>query len=134
MKKKRVLIIEQSIIVGRKKYPYTLMPLKGDITHLKCEAAGIDQKFANEDLLATIVGLPNSILEQQKWEKEQVLRFRCNAEERRAIEKRAIQKRFPTISAYLRALALAGELQSPIQDLSSKSKQDLKKVLAKTND
>ncbi|GEM_PF-799099 len=125
------LIIEQSIRVGRKQYPYTLRPVGDDLTYVKCEAAGIDQEFANEDLLELIMDLPNTILENQKFEKEQVLRFRCSAEERKEIARRAMQRRFPTVSAFLRSLALAGEL-SPSGEFSPKAKKELKKILAKT--
>ncbi|MFH0820713.1 MAG: hypothetical protein V1908_02975 [Candidatus Peregrinibacteria bacterium] len=133
MSKKNEWAIEQYITVGKQKYRYTLKPLSNGETHVECEAAGINQDFLDEDILNLIIDLPNLIVAEKEYEKKQeyVLRFRCNGAERRAIEKQAVQKRFPTLSAYLRALALYGEIKSPIE-LSPEGKERIKKVLART--
>ena len=109
-------ITTQFAMANNKKYPYSLKVGK-KWTYVECKAAKISQKFLTEDIPALLVDLPELIIGQQEYEKKQshVLRFRCNEEERREIEKRAVQKRFPNISAYLRALALSGELKFPIK-------------------
>ncbi len=107
-KKRKAIIIEQTITCQNKKYPYTLKPLGKGWTLVTCEAANIEQEFLDEDILNLIIDLPNLIVAEKEYRKkqEQMIRFRCSTEEKKEIEKRAIQERFPTVSSYLRALAL----------------------------
>ena len=114
MPKKKEFIIEQSITMGRKKVRYSLKPLGKGKTLVECEAAGIAKKLLDEDVLKLIIDLPALIIAEKEYRKKQkhVIRFRCSEAERRAIEKRALQKHFSNLSAYLRALALSGEIKS----------------------
>ncbi|MBI5411873.1 hypothetical protein HZA43_01715 [Candidatus Peregrinibacteria bacterium] len=105
------------IMVGKKKYEYSIESLSKKIVFFECDAANIGQQFLTEDIPALLIDLPELIIGRKEYEKKQnqVLRFRCSAKERREIEKRAIQKRFPNISAFIRALALTGEFKPPIR-------------------
>ena len=108
MSKKNEFIIEQTITVGKKQYPYTLQPLGNGKTLVTCDAAGIKQEFLDEDILNLIIDLPDLIIAEKKYRKKfgQIIRFRCSTEEKREIERRALQEKFPTTTAYLKSLAL----------------------------
>ncbi|MFH1890218.1 MAG: hypothetical protein ABIJ91_01465 [Candidatus Kuenenbacteria bacterium] len=96
------------ITLNNKKYPYALKPSEKDVTFVKCEAAKISQEFLNEDIPNLLNDLPNLILAEKNYNKEQIemIRFRVNPKDKRLIEKKATQKGYSTVSAFLRDLAL----------------------------
>jgi len=71
----------------------------------------INQEYLKEDLAGLLTALPEMILDELEYQKakkqkEAVLRFRVNQEEKIKIEKKAHKEGFASISKYLRSLAL----------------------------
>lgn len=97
-----------SITLNNKKYLYTLKPSGKNATFVECEAANIAQKFLNEDIPGLLSDLPHLILAEKKYKQQQseMIRFRVTVEDKKTIEKKAIQKGYASISSYLRDLAL----------------------------
>ena len=79
-----------------------------DSTFVECEAANIAQEFLNEDIPALLIDLPNLIMSEKEYGKQQseIIRFRVSHEAKKNIEKRAVQKGYTSISSYLRDLSL----------------------------
>lgn len=100
--------LEHSVTLNNRKYFYSLVPLDEESTFVECDAANISQPFANEDIPALLMDLPNLILAEKAYQKKQaeVIRFRVSIEEKKAIERKAASEGYPTTSAFLRALAL----------------------------
>lgn len=98
-----------SITVKNKVYPYTLEKVGGDSVHVACKAAKVDQEFLKEDVADLILDLPNLIIAEQTYEKDQseVIRFRISSIDKKNIEKKAIKKGYNSVSGYLRDLALS---------------------------
>ncbi|MBU1992354.1 MAG: hypothetical protein ABH856_02290 [Patescibacteria group bacterium] len=100
------------ITVGNKKYVYTLRSYKDEIFEdgifFECNAANIAQPFLREDIPALLVDLPELILEEKRYRAEQkeIIRFRVAPEDKKAIEKKAVQKGYASVSSFLRDLAL----------------------------
>lgn len=94
--------------INNKKYFYTLKPAKKGTTLVECEAANIKQEFLNEDIPKLLNDLPNLILAEKKYKKQQseMIRFRISPEDKKQIEKMAVKKGYNSISGYLRDLAL----------------------------
>lgn len=85
-----------------------MKPASKESTFIECEAANIAQEFLNEDVPALLIDLPNLIMAEKEYNKQQseVIRFRVSQEVKRNIEKKAVQKGYPSISSYLRDLSL----------------------------
>lgn len=100
--------LKHYITINNKKYFYTLKSAGGKLTNVHCEAANILQEFLNEDIPALLNDLPNLIIAEKKYQKQQdeIIRFRVSAEDKKHIEKEALQKGFPSVSSFLRDLAL----------------------------
>ncbi len=103
---------KHSITVKNKKHTYFLKPKKGGITYVVCKSAKIDQDFLNEDIPALLADLPKLIIAEQEYKKAQsvTVQFRLKPEEKKLIEQKATKQGFSSISAYLRSLALGGEI------------------------
>lgn len=101
--------LKHSVTLNNKKYFYTLKPYDKECAWVECEAADIGQPFLNEDIPALLVDLPNLILAEKEYQKkhEEVIRFRVSSEDKEIIEKKAAKEGYPTISAFLRHLALS---------------------------
>lgn len=99
---------EHSITVNNKKYIYTITPIDRNLIYFECKAAGISQKFLAKDVAGLLIDLPEFILEEIDYQKKQneIIRFRISSEQKKEIQKRAIKEGYPTISAFMRALAL----------------------------
>jgi len=100
--------LKHYITINNKKYFYTLNPSKKGTTLVECEAANIKQEFPNEDIPELLNDLPNLILAEKKYKKQQseMIRFRISPEDKKQIEKIAVKKGYNSISGYLRDLAL----------------------------
>ncbi len=98
-----------TITTKHKRYPYTLEKKRGDVVHIVCRAANLDQEFLAEDVSALILDLPALIVAEQEYEGTQdaVIRFRISAHDKQRIEKKAIEKGYRSVSQYLRDLATA---------------------------
>jgi len=97
-----------SINIKNKAYPYTLEKNPDGTIHIVSKAAKINQSFLAEDVSSLILDMPNLIIAEQNYENKNsdVIRFRVTTEEKRKIEKTAIEKGYSSVSAYLKKLAL----------------------------
>ena len=100
--------IKHYITINNKKYFYTLNPAKKNTTFAECKEANIKQEFLNEDIPELLNDLPNLILAEKKYKKQQseLIRFRVSPEDKENIEKKAVKKGYTSVSGYLRDLAL----------------------------
>ena len=100
---------EHTITINNKKYPYRIKKGKGGIFHFYCKSANINQKFHEDDLAELLLDLPQWITERQtETVKESYLRFRVKKEDKKKIQKIAVNKGFNNMSDYLRCVALGG--------------------------
>jgi hypothetical protein len=102
-------IVSKIVVLG-KKYEYSIIPLGGNSeVHLKCEAAGLDQDLAVEDLAQMLLDLPDDIIRMQsvKSNKEQMLRIRVSKKDKEMIERAAVNKGYESVSEYIRFIALS---------------------------
>lgn len=102
--------LKHYITLNNTKYFYTLKETANQTTFIECEAAKISQDFPNEDVPELLIDLPDLILAEKKYKKQQdeIIRFRISAEDKKRIEKKALQKGYTSISSFLRDLALKG--------------------------
>jgi len=100
--------IKHYITINNKKYFYILKPAKKSTTLVECEAANINQEFLNEDIPELLNDLPDLILAEKKYKKQQseLIRFRVSPDDKKQIEKIAVNKGYTSVSGYLRDLAL----------------------------
>ncbi len=100
-----------SIIAGGKRYTYELHVLDEENMRVICPAANIDQNFLNEDIPVLLVDLPELILAEKAHKKNrgEVIRFRISTQDKKIIEKKATQCGFPSVSSYIRALAMESD-------------------------
>ena len=100
--------IKYFITIGNKKYFYTLKPAKKGSTLVECADANIKQEFLNEDIPGLLNDLPNLIIAEKKYKKQQseLIRFRISPDDKKQIEKIAVTKGYNSVSGYLRDLAL----------------------------
>lgn len=98
-----------AVTVQNKKYPYTITKKKNNIVYVECEAAKIAQEFLAEDIADLLIDLPNLIVAEKDYQERQsdVLRFRVSTQDKRKIEKKAIEQGYSSVSEYLRNLALS---------------------------
>ena len=101
-------LLKHFITINNKKYFYTMKPAGKNSTFVECKAANIAQEFLNEDIPALLIDLPNLIITEKEYNKQQseIIRFRVSREAKKSIEKKAIQKGYSSISSYLRDLSL----------------------------
>lgn len=96
------------VIVNNKKYFYLLKSVDKKRVFVECEAANIAQEFLKEDVPDLLIDLPNLILAERQYKKQQdqIIRFRLEAEDKKLILMKAHKKGYKTVSAFLRDLAL----------------------------
>lgn len=102
---------KHSITVGNKKYDYLIKPINKKVVFFECKGAGISQEFLVEDIPALLIDLPELIIAELKFQKEirkqgEIIRFRVSQRDKAKIQQKAIKHGYPTISEYIRALAL----------------------------
>lgn len=100
--------IKGYITVGNKKYSYTLAKMKNKIIFAECLDAKISQEFLAEDIPNLLIDLPNLILAEKEYKKNQseIIRFRVSSQDKKKIKQKSTRQGFPTVSEYLRNLAL----------------------------
>lgn len=100
--------LKHYITLNNKKFFYTLRDGGNKTTIVKCEAAGVNQSFLNEDVPSLLRDLPNLILSEKEYKNRQneVIRFRISVEDKKRIEEKALKKGYSNISGFLRDLAL----------------------------
>lgn len=101
-------VLKHFITINNKKYFYTLRSASKDTTFVEFEAANIAQEFLNEDVPDLLNDLPNLIMAEKKYKKQQseTIRFRVTVDDKKIIEKKAVQKGYSSVSGYLRDLSL----------------------------
>jgi len=100
--------IHHSVSLNHRKYDYTVKPLSGSRVFFACPAANISQEFPAEDLAELLRDLPELILAEKNYSQAaEVVRFRVQPSEKQLIEQRALARGFPSVSAFIRHLALA---------------------------
>ena len=101
-------LMKHYITMNNKKYFYTLRKIDKKSSFVKCAAAKIAQGFLNADIPNLLCDLPELILAEKNYHKEQdeVIRFRVSSEDKKQIEKRALKKGYGSVSTFLRDLAL----------------------------
>lgn len=101
-------LIKHSVTVNNRKYFYILKKVDKSTTFVSCEAANIAQEFLNADIPELLNDLPELILAEKKYKKQQseMIRFRVSPEDKKEIEKLAFKKGYASVSSFLRALAL----------------------------
>ncbi len=100
--------LKHFITLNNKKYAYTLKQIGKRTTFVECDAANIGQEFLNQDIPALLGDLGNLIIAEKEYKKQQdeIVRFRISAEDKKRIEKKALQKGYNSVSSFLRDLAL----------------------------
>lgn len=100
--------ITSTITIQNKKYTYSLEQKKGDLVHVVCKDAKINQDFLSADVVNLILDLPNLIIAEKSYTAKQsdTVRFRISPTDKRKIELKADQAGFDSISDYLRHIAL----------------------------
>jgi hypothetical protein len=101
-----------SFSFGSQKYDYTLsQPFKEDgetVMQLQCPKINIDQTFLVEDIPEAILDLPNMILNLKQYKTQNtIMKFRLQVEEKKIIEKKALERGYKNTSDFLRSVALA---------------------------
>jgi predicted DNA binding CopG/RHH family protein len=102
-------IIANNITVNNKKHEYTLKEKSAGVVFVECKDANIAQEFLKEDIADLIIDLPNLIIAEKEHKKKQseVIRFRISVEDKKNVEKKAVKEGYPSVSEYLRHLALS---------------------------
>ena len=97
-----------TVTVKNKAYPYTLEKVGIGVVKIVSKDAKINQEFLAEDVSEIILDLPNLIIAEQKYKEnqDQTIRFRVSGKDKKAIEKKAIEKGYDSVSGYVRDLAL----------------------------
>lgn len=100
--------MKHSITVQNKKHSYTLRPSSKNSTFFECRDANISQEFLNKDIPALLNDLPNLIIAEKEYKKNQddIIRFRVSPEDKKIIEKKAVKNGYSSVSGFLRHLAL----------------------------
>jgi len=101
-------IVRCFLNIGNKKYDYSLEQKSKNTTFVECEVANLAQEFLNEDIPALLNDLPNLILAEKEYKKQQsqVIRFRVSREDKKKIEAKALKNGYTSTSSFLRDLAL----------------------------
>ena len=96
------------VTVNNKKHKYKIRKINKDTSYFECNSASIGQPFLNKDIPELLLHLPEHIIEERRYRKEnkEVIRFRVSQKEKDAIKIKARKKGYKTISAYLRDIAL----------------------------
>lgn len=99
--------IRHYILVGNKRYDYTMAPAQR-YTTIVCKGAGIRVRVPNEQVPQVLGELARQIVASREESEAQseVLRFRVTPTEKREIEQAAMEAGYDNVSAYLRNKAL----------------------------
>lgn len=95
------------ILIGNKRYPYTVAPTR-QYTTIVCKEAGLKLRVPNDQVPQVLGELAKQIIQNRQVGEAQseVLRFRVTPSEKADIEQAAMDAGYSNVSAYLRAKAL----------------------------
>ena len=101
--------IKYTITINNKKHGYSLRKTGGGATYVECADAHIAQNFLDEDIPDLLIDLPNLIIAEKtyKYGRDEFVRFRISAKDKKMIEKKALRNGYASVSEYLRVLALS---------------------------
>lgn len=101
-------ILKQTITINNKKYYYTLKKLDKSRSFIECKGANLAQEFLNTDIPDLLYDLPELILAEKNYQKEQsdIIRFRVTSDDKKKIIQKALKKGYHSVSSFLRDLAL----------------------------
>ena len=107
--------IQHYILIGNKRYGYTMAPAR-QYTTIVVKEAGLKLKVPNEQVPQVLAELARQIIANRETAEAQseVLRFRVTPSEKQQIESAAIEAGFSSVSAYLRQVAVHGETEVTI--------------------
>lgn len=96
------------ITINNKKYTYSLEEKRGGLIFVECKDANIAQEFLAEDVPSLLIDLPNLIVTEKEYAKNQseIIRFRISSADKNKIERRAVKEGYGSLSDYMRHLAL----------------------------
>ncbi|MFH1012498.1 MAG: hypothetical protein V1760_02005 [Candidatus Peregrinibacteria bacterium] len=106
---------EHTIAVRHKKYPYTIQRIDDGQILFTCAAAGICQKADIQTLFRILINLPEKILKTRQEKRptsKKTIHFRVDDDDKEVIEKEAFERGYPSISSYIRALALGDTVKT----------------------
>jgi hypothetical protein len=77
--------LTSNITLGNRRYKYSLEQKRGGVVFVECMDANVAQNFLAEDVPALLIDLPNLILAEKKYKKNQseILRFRISTKRKR---------------------------------------------------
>lgn len=106
--KKNMKKIIANITINNKKYKYSLEEKKGNLIFVECKDANISQEFSTVDVPGLLIDLPNLIIAEKEYAKNQseIIRFRISSMDKNKIEKKAVKEGYESLSDYMRHLAL----------------------------
>jgi len=106
--------IQHYILIGNKRYGYTMAPAK-QYTTIVVKEAGLKLRVPNDQVPQVLGELARQIIANRDVAEAQseVLRFRVTPTEKQQIEQAAIEAGFNSVSAYLRNVAV-GELDETL--------------------
>ena len=101
--------ITSHITINNKKYEYSLREKNKNIIFVECKDANISQDFLKEDIADLIIDLPNLIIAEKEYKKNQseIIRFRVSSKDKLKVEKKAVKEGYKSVSDYMRNLALS---------------------------
>ena len=104
--------IQHYILIGNKRYGYTVAPTK-QMTTIVVKEAGIKLRVPNDRVPQVLGELARQIIAQRQQSEAQseVLRFRVTPSEKQQIEEQATSNGFNNVSAYLRSVAVHGGVE-----------------------
>lgn len=96
------------IQMNNKKYTYKLKTINKKWTYFECDAANMGQRFLSEDIPALLIDLPELIIMEHEYQKQQseIIRFRLSQEQKKQIQLKAAKQGFTSVSEFMRNLAL----------------------------
>lgn len=102
--------IQHYVLIGNKRYGYTMAPTR-QYTTIVCKEAGLKLRVPNEQVPQVLGELAKQIIQNRQVGEAQseVLRFRVTPTEKAEIEEAAMKAGYNNVSAYLRARALGEE-------------------------
>ncbi len=96
------------ITINNKKHKYSLEKRKSNV-FFECLDANISQEFLAEDIPSLLIDLPNLIMAEKEYNKNQseIIRFRVSSEDKHRIKQKAVKCGYNSISKYMRDIALS---------------------------
>jgi len=101
--------IKGYLTINNKKSEYSLIKKVKNTVFFECQDANISQEFLTEDIPNLLLDLPNLILAEKEYKKNQseIIRFRISPQDKQKIESKAVKNGYTSVSSYIRELVLS---------------------------